>query len=164
MEELENKIEEVLSLYLKLNSYLEDRVMNYGGIELFPAEIHTLVFIRDNNELNATELAHKRSITKGAFSKTTGKLIAKGLITRDYRDGNQKNVYFNLTEDGINAYQAHAEFHARHYLKHQPELLRFVEANKSTLITALNYISEDIASYIKEIDKLEELKGGEANA
>ena len=47
---------------------------------------------------NVTKIAEQMQMTRGAISKMTKKLLAKGLIEKYTLETNKKEVYFKLTE------------------------------------------------------------------
>ena len=49
---------------------------------------------------NVTKIAEQMQMTRGAISKMTKKLLAKGLIEKYALETNKKEVYFKLTERG----------------------------------------------------------------
>lgn len=83
------------------------------GVMLFPSEIHTLCTVADNPECNTTELAVLLGVTKGAISQMVKKLEKKGLLTRKFAPGSEKQLMFTLTESGKIAEEGHKAFHDR---------------------------------------------------
>lgn len=150
-EEIKCKCEEIFKLYNELNSLIDGQQRNYNGIVLYPAEIHMLALIEENQDLNVTELAMKQNITKGALSKMVSKLIKKGLLVKFQQKGNSKNVYLHLTDLGKSAYNGHQTFHAKHNAHISPKLINFVIEHKTVLLQALDYAQEDLQKYLEEM-------------
>lgn len=151
MDEIMLKCEEIFELYNELNNLIDGQLRNYNGVILYPAEIHMLAHIEENQDLNVTELAAKQNITKGALSKTVSKLIKKGLLIKFQQKGNSKNIYLRLTDLGKSAYNGHQSFHANHNARLSPELTTFVIEHKEILLQALNYAQEDLQKYLEEM-------------
>ena len=80
-------------------------------MELYPSEIHAIECIAATRALNLTELSNQLGLTKGAVSKSVGKLEKIGLLRRYKYVSNQKEVYFHLTELGVQAYEGHKRYH-----------------------------------------------------
>jgi Transcriptional regulators len=151
MKNLDDKFEELFQLYKQLEKYIDGIPRHYNGILLYPSEIHLLAFIAENQELNVTELAEKRNVSKGALSKILGKLIEKGLIEKYGKKGNSKNIYFSLTKYGTKAYEGHMEFHSEHDRKHSKEMIDFLNTNRDVLEKAMDFAKLEIQEYINEL-------------
>lgn len=78
-----------------------------------PSEIHCLDYIGKHPESNVTQLADAFYMTRGAISKLTKKLIAKGLIDYYQKSNNKKEIYFCLTQKGMEIYKIHEKLHHR---------------------------------------------------
>lgn len=71
--------------------FLEKRyVFRSGDLKLYPSELHVLLAIRQEPEMNATELARRLGITKGAVSQVMKRLEGKGVLGKRH-DPYQKN-------------------------------------------------------------------------
>ncbi len=91
----------------QLDSFkMKDKLKDYN-----PSEIHCIAYIGEDNDSNVTKLAESFGMTRGAISKLTKKLIKKGLIESHQKPGNNKEVYFKLTEQGRTIYNIHEEIH-----------------------------------------------------
>jgi DNA-binding MarR family transcriptional regulator len=79
--------------------------------EMSLAEVHCVDRVGSIEQPNVTKIATSMRLTRGAISKVSKKLLAKGLI-EDYQDpGNKKEVYFRLTESGWTVFRRHQEIH-----------------------------------------------------
>ena len=56
-------------------------------------------------------LAERLSITQGGVTQTAAKLIKKELVEKFHKDGNQKEVFYRLTDMGKTAYYTHEKIH-----------------------------------------------------
>lgn len=71
--------------------FLEKRfVFQWGALRLHPSELHVLLAIRREPEANATALAARLGVTKGAVSQVLKRLDGKGVIVKRV-DTSQKN-------------------------------------------------------------------------
>ncbi len=81
----------------------------FRGIHL--AEVHCIDWIGMVDDANVTKIARQMGLTRGAISKISKKLLAKGLIERYQRPENNKEIYFRLTAEGRNVYNEHKKLH-----------------------------------------------------
>lgn len=77
------------------------------------SETHCIDHIGRIELPNVTKVAEHMGMTRGAISKMTKKLLAKGLIEKYTLESNKKEVYFKLTELGELLFQEHAKRHKR---------------------------------------------------
>lgn len=80
----------------KLHSFINQilffekkNIFNFEGIKLYPSEIH-LILIISEEPTNATQMAEKLNVTKGAVSQTISRLEKKGILIKT-KDPNYKN-------------------------------------------------------------------------
>lgn len=55
--------------------------------------------------LNMITIAHRLGISKSTFSKSITKMVKLGLVEKEQRDGNKKNIYVHLTVQGEDFYK-----------------------------------------------------------
>lgn len=99
-----------------INIYQEHEAIprNYGTDEVYYSlEIHTIHIIGKNPGINVTEIASWHGISKSAVSKVIKKLERKEAVFRYKAPDNNKEVLFELTEKGKEAYIGHIEHHKR---------------------------------------------------
>jgi len=138
----------IISLYFRSMKRFEEleRVPQNFGTEhlLYSSEIHTIQAIGDHPNINLTSLADSLGISKSGASKFIGKLLQKGLITKNKQINNDKEVVFNLTKTGYIAYQKHEEF-SKECFKPVYELLSgFDETQTAFLETFLKDLNTTI--------------------
>ncbi|MCI8639203.1 MAG: MarR family transcriptional regulator [Coprococcus sp.] len=89
---------------------------NYGNGHLMNfTEAHTLQYIIENPGLVVSDIARHWGFTLCAASKIASSLEKKGLIRKEKRDGNQKNLYLVPTGLGIECDQFHRELDKEYY-------------------------------------------------
>jgi DNA-binding MarR family transcriptional regulator len=76
------------------------QVLEAEGIKLHPSEIHLLLFLHGRPGANASEIAERFNITKGAVSQTLSRLERKGVLTKDRNPESQTELVLNLTPKG----------------------------------------------------------------
>jgi DNA-binding MarR family transcriptional regulator len=141
----------IISLYLKsvnLFNEIEKKPKYYGTDQLlYNSEIDTLVLIGKNHEINLTDLAGLLGISKSGTSRFVKKLIEKGLIKKDKKPGNAKEVVFHLTSIGKIAFTEKEEFNKKLYTSLYSLIARYVEGD-------LNRIQEFLLETNSEMRKL----------
>lgn len=135
-------VDDILALWERVTNrlvFLEKRyVFRHGGLSLHPSELHVLLAIRSEPEANATALARRLGITKGAISQAMKRLEAKRIIVK-HSDPTAKNevtaTFTVLGRKAIAAFlderrETSARFHAYLSGLSAPErkmLIRFLE-------------------------------------
>lgn len=76
------------------------RILEAEGVKLHPSEIHLLLFLEDHPAANATQIAQRFSITKGAVSQTLTRLETKGVLIKGRNPGSQTELDLSFTEQG----------------------------------------------------------------
>jgi DNA-binding MarR family transcriptional regulator len=75
-------------------------VFESDKIKLYPREIHLLLFLIEKQNVNATQIAEKMFITKGAISQTLTRLEKKGMVEKIKDPYNKNELTINLTKEG----------------------------------------------------------------
>jgi len=78
----------------------KEQVLEAEGVRLHPSEIHLLLFLDARPAANATEIADRFSITKGAVSQTLARLESKGVLVRRRREETPTEISIELTGKG----------------------------------------------------------------
>ncbi len=99
---------------------------SYGTDERFYSlDIHLIHSIGTEPGSNVTALARKHGISKSAVSQALKKLERRELVRRFKARENRKEVLFDLTERGREAFDAHLRFHKRAEEPFLQEMARF---------------------------------------
>lgn len=80
----------MLWLIKKLTFLEKNDIFPYEGLKLYPSEIHLMLLIDDQQATNATGMAEKLGVTKGAISQTLSRLEKKGILVKT-KDPYSKN-------------------------------------------------------------------------
>jgi DNA-binding MarR family transcriptional regulator len=84
--------------------FLEKRKnLTFEGISLYPSEIHLMLETKGDQAVNATKIADKLGITKGAVSQTLARLEKKGIIEKIKDPYNKNELSIILTPMGKRA-------------------------------------------------------------
>ncbi len=85
--------------------------------EIYMVEAHTINLIGENSNITISELAMITNKTKGAISQMVEKLINKEIVFKVKDELDQRRVFLNLTEKGINIYNYHKALDEKEYSK-----------------------------------------------
>lgn len=112
------------------------------------SETHCIDYIGRLELPNVTKVAEHMGMTRGAISKMTKKLLAKGLIEKYTLETNKKEVYFKLTDQGRLLFDKHAKRHQRWEKRDMEFLARYSVEDVRTVsrfMTEFNgYLEEQI--------------------
>lgn len=114
------------------------------------SETHCIDYIGKTELPNVTKIADNMQMTRGAISKMTKKLLAKGLIEKYSLESNKKEIYFRLTESGMELYKEHEK---RHKLWEQRDS-RFLERYSPEEMEIITKFMKEFNMYLEE--KIEE--------
>lgn len=114
------------------------------------SETHCIDYIGKTELPNVTKIADNMQMTRGAISKMTKKLLAKGLIEKYSLESNKKEIYFRLTESGLELYKEHEK---RHKLWEQRDS-RFLERYSPEEMEIITKFMKEFSMYLEE--KIEE--------
>lgn len=114
------------------------------------SETHCIDYIGKTELPNVTKIADNMQMTRGAISKMTKKLLAKGLIEKYTLESNKKEIYFRLTESGLELYKEHEK---RHKLWEQRDS-RFLERYSPEEMEIITKFMKEFNMYLEE--KIEE--------
>lgn len=107
------------------NAYtvMYNRPVSYGTpIPITAAQIQTLEYIMENEDMKMSDIAQKLGVTRSTFSKNANVLIRMGLLKKFRREDNHKDIYLFATDFGKNLYQQYTEFVYEHWYRHLFEL------------------------------------------
>ncbi|SDK90979.1 DNA-binding transcriptional regulator, MarR family [Maridesulfovibrio ferrireducens] len=117
MRKVKDVIPNMCSLGKVLSQYtmVAQKSFDFGiGMQLYPAEIHTLSTVERLGGGGVTEIAHESGVTKGAVSQLISKLVKKELCVKEKDPENGARVVIKLTALGKIAVDNHYNFHLEH--------------------------------------------------
>lgn len=91
--------------------WLNKRKMDEALDGYTPSEVHCIDYVGRHDDSNVTKLAAAFHMTRGAISKMTKKLIARGLLDSYQKPENRKELYFVLTVEGAAVKRLHEQLH-----------------------------------------------------
>ena len=120
----------------------------FRGIHL--AEVHCIDWIGGTEHANVTKIARKMGLTRGAVSKISKKLVAKGFIQRYRMAENNKEVYFRLTDAGQHAYLEHKKCHNRARQEKLSILATYSNAEQAAILRFLTDVNTLVDSKLND--------------
>lgn len=75
------------------------------------SSMHVLEVIHAHDGIKGIDIARDLGITKGAVSKITRNLLDHGLIRKEQRPNNLKEIYYSVTPLGAEVAEVHQAFH-----------------------------------------------------
>lgn len=115
------------------------------------SETHCIDFIGRLELPNVTKVAEHMGMTRGAISKMTKKLLAKGLIEKYTLESNKKEIYFKLTDQGKLLFDEHAK---RHKLWEKRDM-EFLSKYRKEEVDVLYKFMKEFNAYLEQ--QIEEL-------
>lgn len=94
-----------------MNAHVDDSRLKTLIPKLSVLALHALGVIEKNGKVRGIDIACELGVTKGAISKVTKKLWTYGLIEKEKRPANNKDIYFSVTPIGEKLSQLHDKFH-----------------------------------------------------
>lgn len=124
--------------YLKNLLMSDYKILLTKGLTL--SEIHVIDCIGKNRLPNSKFVAQELDLTKGAISKINAKLLDKGFIKGNRLEDNKKEIYFTLTIQGKEIFEAHKKVHDIENEKIKTILERY----KKDELRIINYFLDDM--------------------
>lgn len=117
------------------------------------SETHCIDYIGRLELPNVTKVAEHMGMTRGAISKMTKKLLAKGLIEKYTLETNKKEIYFRLTNLGELLFEEHEK---RHLLWEKRDMNFLSRYSKEEVETVYKFMCEFNGYLEEQIEELAE--------
>lgn len=133
--------------YRLINKYNQKvkTAKHYGTVDLlYSAEVHMIEMIGSYEAITTTKLAEKLSITKGAVSQITRKLLEKDLIIKIPSTEKNNEVLISLTDKGRIVYFYHQNMHKEMLKKIDLVLSDLSDEGKMALDQIIQIIDESL--------------------
>ena len=108
------------------------------------SQIHCIAAIEYIEDANITKLSQELGMTTGAITKMCKKLL---------NEGNNKEVYYDLTELGLNVSEIHKKIHEKSYNKKKHIIEQYNDEEKAIILRFLddmNSVTKDTFQEITE--------------
>ena len=134
--------------------------MEYKGVRYSYSQIQVLEYLLENEERNEnmSAIAARLGITRSNFTKIVNRLVAKGLLEKDYLPGSRKALKITVNALGRELYYAYARDILRwHFSPMFRELERIDSFSRGVVRDAL-YAAMGGSSYLAEAEVREARK------
>lgn len=115
------------------------------------SETHCIDFIGRLELPNVTKIAEHMRMTRGAISKMTKKLLARGLIEKYTLETNKKEIYFRLTAEGQTLFDEHAKRHRLWEKRDMEFLARYPKEKLDTVYTFMQEFNAYLETQIRTL-------------
>jgi DNA-binding MarR family transcriptional regulator len=143
-EALQREIALMLERQDMLSKLTESQCLDEYGY----SETHCIDYIGKLERPNVTKIAEQMGMTRGAISKMTKKLLAKGLIEKYTLETNKKEIYYRLTDQGKVLFDEHAKRHRKWEKRDREFLSRYSKEQTEILLQFMkefnHYLDEQI--------------------
>ncbi|MBN7573327.1 MULTISPECIES: MarR family transcriptional regulator [Clostridium] len=102
------------------------------------SQIHCIAAIEYIEDANITKLSQELGMTTGAITKMCKKLLNEGYVSKYQKEGNNKEVYYDLTELGLNVSEIHKKIHEKSYNKKKDIIAQYNDEEKATILRFLD--------------------------
>lgn len=155
MREQERLLKEI-SLMLERQDMLSGLTESQCLDEYGYSETHCIDYIGRLELPNVTKVAEHMRMTRGAISKMTKKLSAKGLIEKYTLETNKKEIYFRLTPQGRLLFEEHAKRHKRWEQRDMEFLSRYSKEEVGTVYKFMQEFNAYLEAQIEAITETEQ--------
>jgi DNA-binding MarR family transcriptional regulator len=105
------------------------------------SQTHCIAAIGDMEEANVTKISNELAMTTGAITKMCKKLFNDGFVEKYQNTGNNKEVYYRLTESGQQVYEVHKKIHDKVHEDKRSIIAKYNEDEKAIILRFLNDIN-----------------------
>lgn len=134
----------------KYNALEKISVKSVTKHRLYHSERHMLDTVGDNPGMNITDFARKLGVTKGAVSQIIKKLENKGVVRRYKSGSNEKEVFLELTDTGLDVYSQHRKTNEETIRPLIRELGKYPDDKVRFLVDMFKWIDEFLGQSGKE--------------
>ena len=122
-------------------AYLEkNTVLPYKDLKFYPSEIHLMLLIDDGQDSNATGMAEKLGVTKGAISQNLSRLERKGVIEKNKDPYNKNEITVAFTPLGEQVLERYRSVRAAVLQHHARHLASFSESEREVIDRFLSQV------------------------
>ena len=152
MKEIQSYTHLLYSIAGMINKLKMKDIRLESGVKLNTAAMSLIDVIDRDPGMSVTDLSKRMNLTKSAVSQMLKKLCALGLLEKSRNDGNEKNVYPELTGLGKATAAEYREKHARFYLCMTDLLNRYDPDGQELIYRFLAETDEAVRSFSSSMD------------
>lgn len=152
MKEIQTYTHLLYSISGMINKLKMKDIRMESGVKLNTAAMSLINVIDRNPGMSVTDLSKRMNLTKSAVSQMLKKLCALGLLEKSRNEGNEKNVYPELTELGKVTAAEYREKHDRFYLCVEDLLNRYDSNGQKLIYRFLTETDDVIRDFSSSVD------------
>lgn len=115
-----------------------------SGDLLHCSEIHTIMMIGKNKDINPASLSLLLGISRSAISQMISRLVQKNLVEKHRDPDNDKEILLRLSPRGTIAYLGHEQHHAKIYARMHRNLGDLTDEQFALILRFLSAMEETI--------------------
>jgi DNA-binding MarR family transcriptional regulator len=124
--------------------FIEKRFsFTFKNVTLFPKEVHVILLVHAEHNINAKKIAEILGVTKGAISQTLKRLVDKGMLNKNKNPQQPKELLITLTNLGQEA--------ANHFLTIKNSMAKKYDAYLANLSPKER---KTIDTFLQEMDRI----------
>ncbi len=97
-------------------------------VSLSPSQLQTLEYVLSGENQKMAQIAARLGITRGTFSKNVSKLLEKGILIKEKRAGNQKDVFVRVSPLGREIYEGYSRYMETTWYQHMVSIAEDIPA------------------------------------
>lgn len=153
-EHLKDFIYTIYNISGKVHQIRNMNIWLANGLKVNTAILYTLDVIESHEGCNMSEISKLMGLTKGATSQMANKLEQKGLIRKEKKSGNGKDIFLSVTDEGRDALKLYYEYHEKFYASIFDIISQYSEEEEQTICDFLNQTSEFFNQFKRNVDTL----------
>lgn len=91
----------ILQLVFQLQKKVMRHVMQESKLDVSPLQVHVLDTLKEERVATMTMMAKETRMPKTQMTRIIDKLVAQGLVRREYDAADRRIIKIRLTEDGL---------------------------------------------------------------
>jgi DNA-binding MarR family transcriptional regulator len=142
MKEKHSLLFEKIHKFINQMIFLEKKnIYDADGVKLYPSEIH-LILIVNENPTNATQMAERLGITKGAVSQTITRLERKGILRKEKDPQNKNKLTLHFTPLGKKIFTKYQRLTSEAFRKYAHTLTQYSDEELDTIDRFLTHLGK----------------------
>ncbi len=123
--------------------FIEKRFsFTFKNVKLFPKEVHVILLVDQERNINAKRMADIFCVTKGAISQTLKRLVEKGMLYREQNPEQPKELLIILTPLGREAANYFSKIKNGLAKKYEAYLVNLSPTERKTICAFLEKMDE----------------------
>jgi DNA-binding MarR family transcriptional regulator len=110
------------------------------GVKLYPSEIHVMMLVAEGHATNATKMAQRFGVTKGAISQTITRLESKAVLAKQKDTQNKNELTLSFTPLGEACMKRFLEARSAAHRKHGEYLAKLTNEEREVIQRFLSHL------------------------